>query len=99
MDDIQKLALLIGPDADDPELLRLLLEQSRSTILALTRRSSLPPELEGAVLMLAAVFFNRRGMEGETKRREGPITHENEGIPDEILRMCRPYMLVKAVRA
>ena len=99
MDDIQKLALLIGPDADDPELLGLLLEQAEGTLLALTGRKSLPEALHGALLTLAAVYFNRRGMEGETLRKEGPVTHGNGGVPDEIIRACRPYTLAKAVRA
>ena len=98
-DRVEALALLLGSDAEDPELLNLLLEQADGEIMALTGRNEVPDALQSTAISLAAVYFNRRGMEGETKRAEGSVTRQNGGRPDDIVRAVRPYTLAKPVRA
>lgn len=55
------------PDAQDEQLLLDLLEDAGRFIRAYTGRDSVPEPLEGVQVSLAAVLFNRIGMEGETR--------------------------------
>jgi hypothetical protein len=81
----------------DPALIQELLSQAETLALAYTGRAALPPGLEGALIRLAVVMFNRLGQEGEESRREGEIQVEMTALPEDIRAMLRPFRLGKAV--
>lgn len=94
---LERLIALIGRDEEDTEMLFHLLEMSESMIKAYTNRKTMPDGLESALILLAAVLYDRRGMEGEKAHYEGSVRIETDGIPEEIKYMLRPYMLAKTV--
>lgn len=86
------------PDAQaQDELLRELLEDAGRFICAYTCRSEVPEALEGAQLALAAVYFNRMGMEGETAHNEGGLSRSAQPLPEDIAAQLRPWRLVRTV--
>lgn len=87
------------PDAvnQDDALLNDFIEEAGAFIRAYTRRSTVPAELEGAQVMLAAVFYNRMGMEGETAHDEGSVSREAELVPEDIASQLRPWRLARTV--
>lgn len=85
------------PDAKDEALLQDLLDGAQEMILAYTGRDALPPVLQAAQLELAAVLFNRMGMEGETSHAEGSISRSADSLPEMIRRQLNPWRLAKAV--
>lgn len=89
------------PDAgeDKRELLEELLEDAGRAICAFTCRDSVPGALEGAQVQLAAVMFNRMGMEGEASHDEGGVVRRAEAMPEDIACQIRPWRLVRAVKA
>lgn len=87
------------PDADDDALLNDLLDAAEAAILAYTGRTELPEALQGAQLELAAVMYNRMGMEGETARSEGGVSRTAESLPEGLRRQMNPFRLAKAVGA
>ncbi|MGI6239548.1 MAG: phage head-tail connector protein [Christensenellales bacterium] len=87
------------PDADaDDQLLDDLIDDAGRFIRAYTRRNDVPAALEGAQLQLAAVLFNRMGMEGETAHDEGGIRRDAQLLPEDIACQLRPWRLARAVR-
>ncbi|MDD6882702.1 MAG: head-tail connector protein [Eubacteriales bacterium] len=85
------------PDERDETLLSELLEDAAAFILAYTGRSSVPQALENAQLQLAVVYYNRRGMEGESQRSEGGVDRTVDALPRDIAAMLNPFRLAKAV--
>lgn len=87
------------PDAteSDRALLEDLLADAGMAICAFTRRDSVPAQLEGAQIQLAAVMFNRMGMEGESSHDEGGVSRRAEAMPEDIACQLRPWRLAKAV--
>ena len=65
------------PDAKDDALLTDLLEEARAFILAYTGRDEVPETLGDAQVRIAAILFNRMGMEGEASHGEGGVTRTN----------------------
>ena len=43
-----------------------------------------PDELEDAQVRTAAILYNRMGMEGESARTEGGVTHTADALPDDL---------------
>lgn len=72
------------PDCKDDALMEDLLEEASAFICAYTRREVLPDELEDAQIRVAAILFNRMGMEGESTRIEGSVTHTAEALPEDL---------------
>lgn len=85
------------PEAD-VALLSALLEDAEGAILAYTGRSSLPAALEHAKIQLATVYYNRRGLEGETSHSEGGVSCAMQDLPEGVAAQIRPYRLAKVVR-
>ena len=73
------------PDAgaDQEALLTDLLEDAGKWICAYTCREQVPEALEGAQVALAAVLYNRMGMEGETGRDEGGVNRTAQLMPED----------------
>lgn len=94
---IPALRILLGLEDDgEDDLLSVLLDQARWTVLTVTGRETLPPALLGAVLDLAVLRYNRRGLEGESARTEGGVTAQIEALPEDILRQLRSMTLARA---
>lgn len=85
------------PDAGDDALLNDLLDAAAAQILAYTGRTALPEALEGAQLELAAMLYNRMGMEGERAHSEGGVSRSAESLPERLRRQLNPYRLARAV--
>ena len=85
------------PDAGDDALLNDLLDAAAAQILAYTGRTALPEALEGAQLELAAMLYNRMGMEGERAHSEGGVSRSAESLPERLRRQLNPYRLARTV--
>lgn len=87
------------PDAPQTEetraLLRDLLEDAQAWALAYTRRKALPEELSSIVLRLAAMLYNRMGIEGEATHAEGGITLSIDAVPLDIREALNAYRLAR----
>ena len=88
------------PDAAGVEdaLLLDLLEDAAGFICAYTMRRDVPAALQGVQAELAAVFFNRMGMEGEKAHNEGGVSRTAEAVPGEIAAQLKPWRLARTVR-
>lgn len=87
------------PDARDELLLEELLGDAGSMIRAYTLRENLPEALSGAQIEIAAMLFNRMGMEGESAHGEGSISRSVDSLPEYIRRQLNPWRLARAVDA
>ena len=86
------------PDGKDEALLNDLLSDAQGMILAYTGRDSVPLVLQGAQVEIAAMLFNRMGMEGESSHSEGSVSRTAESLPEYIRRQLNPFRLAKAVK-
>lgn len=87
------------PDAGEDEvaLLKDLLEDAGGFICAYTCRESVPEALKGAQIELAAVMYNRMGMEGETSHGEGGVSRAAELLPENVACQLRPWRRARTV--
>lgn len=86
------------PDGGDDALLEDLIADAGSVICAYTLRESVPAALEGAQIEIAAMLFNRMGMEGECDHSEGSIRRSADSLPELVRRQLNPWRLAKAVQ-
>lgn len=87
------------PDAADEALLSDLIADAGDMICAYTQRASVPEKLYGAQVEIAAMLFNRMGMEGESGHGEGSVSRSVESLPEFIRRQLNPWRIAKAVEA
>lgn len=92
-----RLKVLLGLKGSDDELIALLLAEAEEYIIGYTRRKSLPAALIGAQVRLAAMYYNRRGIEGERRMSEGSVSHEVEALPSDIERVLNQHRVAKVV--
>ena len=92
---IERLSARLPGVNDD--MLEALLEDAEGMILAYTGRHALPNALTTAQVQLAAVLYNRRGVEGETAHSEGGVSRTMEALPDDIRRQIAPYRIARVV--
>lgn len=85
------------PDAKDESLLLELLTAAGDAICTYTGRAEVPAPLESVQVVLAAVSYNRMGMEGEISRNEGGISRSIEPLPEDIRRQLNPWRLARTV--
>ena len=84
------------PEATD--LLRDLMRDAVDFVLSYTGRTDLPQQLEGTCVKLAAIEYNRMGMEGETSHSEGSVSRSVEAVPADIRAALNPWALARTVR-
>lgn len=91
---LQALKLRL-PDTSESEneLLSSLLDEAEAAILAMTGRAELPSALEFIQIKLAAIYYNRMGIEGESGHSEGGVSVTVDAMPDDIRRTINPYRL------
>ena len=87
------------PDAKDDQLLSDLIADAGSMICAYTMRSAVPDALQAAQIEIAAMLFNRMGMEGESSHGEGSVNHSVDSLPEYIRVQLAPWRRAKAVGA
>ena len=90
MDNLQKFAVLTSEKNE--ELINVLLDEAENFVLSYTNRKIIPKILEGSVLQIAIVKYNRLGTEGEQSRSQGNISLSYDELPDDIkaaLNNCR----------
>lgn len=87
------------PDAPETatELLQDLVTDAVAFVLSYTGRTELPAQLEGVCVKLAAVEYNRMGMEGETSHSEGSVSRSVDGLPADIRAALGPWTLARTV--
>lgn len=90
---LTKLKLLTNESND--ELLSLLLEMAKDTILEMTNRSILPKRLENTQVKMAVIAYNRMGTEGELSRSEGGISASFSDLPEDIRQVISKNKLAK----
>ena len=86
------------PDGKDEALMNDLLADAQGMILAYTGRDSVPLVLQGAQVEIAAMLFNRMGMEGESSHSEGSVSRSADSLPEYIRRQLNPFRLARAVK-
>ena len=86
------------PDCADDALLSDLLESAGDMILAYTGRDSIPEALCSAQVALAAILYNRMGIEGEAAHNEGGVSRSVEFLPEDLRRQLNAWRVAKAVR-
>lgn len=85
------------PDAADDALLNDLLAEAGAFICAYTRRATVPAGLEDAQVRVAAILFNRMGMEGERVHGEGGVNRTAEMLPEDLVRWLNGWRLARTV--
>lgn len=88
------------PDAGAAEdaLLGDLIEDAGRFICAYTMRDGVPEALEGVQVELAAIYYNRMGMEGEISHNEGGVSRTVQALPEDIAARLKPWRLAHTVR-
>lgn len=86
------------PDAQDSALLEDLLGEAEAFILAYTRRDEVPEALEDAQVRVAAILYNRMGMEGESAHGEGGVTRTAQALPEDLKRWLNGWRVAKTAQ-
>lgn len=86
------------PDAKDEALLGDLLGEAGAFLRAYTGRNVLPAELEDAQVRIAAILYNRMGMEGEASHNEGGVSRTAEALPEDLRRWLNAWRLARTAR-
>ncbi|WIF95025.1 phage head-tail connector protein [Caminicella sporogenes] len=86
-----KLGISLGDTSQD-DLLILYLEDAKNEILELTHLEEIPDKLLSTQVELAIIYYNKRGIEGQTSHGEGGISRSfEEGIPKNIMKKILAY--------
>ncbi len=86
------------PDAVNRDaLLNDLLTAAGSMICAYTGRGSVPAELRHLQIEIAAMQYNRMGMEGERAHAEGSVSRTCESLPEWVRAQLNPWRLARTV--
>ena len=86
------------PDAVNQEaLLEDLLTAAGGMICAYTGRGSVPDALAHLQVEIAAMQYNRMGMEGETAHAEGSVRRRCERLSEWIRSQLNPWRLARTV--
>ena len=96
---LNQLKLLLGDtEAENDELLSLLLSRAEQSILTYTRRNVLLPELKYIAVSLALAAYNRMGAEGQKSRTEGGVSRTFEvDIPAEVKTQLNRYIKARVI--
>ena len=86
------------PDAADDALLEDLIADAGRMIRACTRRDEVPEALTGVQVEIAAMLYNRMGMEGESAHEEGVVHRSADSLPEYVRCQLAPYRLARTVR-
>ena len=91
---VPDLKTILGQEDDTEDgLLAVLLAQAQAEAQAITGRTSLPDGLRSAVIDLAVLRYNRRGLEGEAQRSEGGVSAQIDALPVPLRKVLKRYTL------
>ena len=95
---LEKLMLLLGPQAEGKEpLLRLLLDFTTSEVVNYTHNNELE-KLNNVILNLAVWKFNRLGTEGvDSENYSGVAFNYTAEYPDNIKKQLQAYRKVQTI--
>ena len=85
------------PDAKDEPLLNDLLEEAGAFICAYTGRKNVPEALGDAQVRIAAMLYNRMGMEGERSHGEGSVTRTAEALPEDLRKWLNAWRKAQTI--
>lgn len=91
-----KRRLGTGDEVGDALFIDLLCD-AESYVLGYTGRDSVPERLNGAVIELAAMGYNRLGMQGECAHSEGGVAVSADSLPEALKALLNRYRIAKAV--
>ncbi len=91
-----KRRLGLGDNSKDA-LLGDLLTDAEQYVIAYTGRASVPAVLNGVVVELAAMQYNRLGLEGESSHSEGGVSITVEALPQSVRQLLNRCRLAKVV--
>ncbi|MEG0742678.1 MAG: phage head-tail connector protein [Clostridia bacterium] len=79
------------------ELFIDLLCDAENYVLAYTGRNEVPEKLRGVVIELAAMSYNRLGLQGESTHSEGGVSVAVDGLPENVRALLNRWRTVKVV--
>lgn len=79
------------PDAANDALLCDLLAEAGAFLRSYTGRDALPDDLNDAQVRIAAILYNRMGMEGESQHGEGGVSRTAEALPEDLRRWLNAW--------
>ena len=82
-------------DTDRDALLGDLLEDAEAFVLGYTGRKSMPDELKGVVVELAAASYNLLGLEGAASHAEGGVSATVDLLPKQMKAQLDMYRIAK----
>ncbi len=95
---VSSLRMRLGNDRDEgDELFIDLLCEAENYVLGYTGRSELPDTLNGVVVELAAISYNRLGIEGENEHSEGDVRMSIDSLPERLKLLLDRYRLARVV--
>lgn len=96
---LERLKLLLDiTDGKQDALLDVLLANAAEQVLAYTRRTELPAELEGTVVRLALAAYNKMGAEGEQSHSEGGVGRSYEAeLTDSIKAVLNRFIRARVM--
>lgn len=88
----------LGTDDDaGDELFIDLLCDAESYVLGYTGRTEVPEVLSGVVVELAAISYNRLGVEGESAHSEGGVSISVDSLPSRLVALLNRYRVARVV--
>jgi hypothetical protein len=98
MDELAKLKMMIGEEADSKdELLAILLEDAMLFLLAYTGRDKWLPVFDAFAREIALVAYSRLGDEAVVAKKEGDVSAryvEAGDLPRRVLRAVNRYRVI-----
>lgn len=79
------------------ELMEDLIGEAQAFVMSYTGRCELPDQLDGVVVKIAAVEYNRLGIEGEASHSEGSVSRSVDALPADIKAQLTPWVLARTV--
>ncbi len=98
MDRLAVLKRRLGlTDGQKDELLGDLLTDAELYVIAYTGRGQVPAQLDGTLVELAAIQYNRLGMQGESGHAEGSLTLSIDSLPESIRQVLNRHRVARVV--
>ena len=95
---LETLKRRLGTDDDAGDALFVdLLCDAENYVLGYTGRISIPECLNGVVTELAAISYNRLGMQGESAHSEGGIAVSADSLPEATRMLLNRYRIARVV--
>ena len=95
---LARLKSILGITAStDDSLLTGYITDAGYFILSVTGQATVPTNLEGAQVDIAAAYYTKRGAEGESSHSEGGVSVTYDALPPALQALLRAYTLARVV--